>query len=94
MLTRKVTVRATVGARERQRWDELMGAHHYLPFRTLVGRSMRHVAVLGERWLALVGWQAGAFKLRPTTQTRPAIQEMAVTLSLSRNICRKKVAAS
>ena len=42
-----------------------MGAHHYLPFRTLVGRSVRHVAVLGERWLALVGWQAGAFKLRP-----------------------------
>ena len=62
---REVTVRPTVGARERQRWDELMGAHHYLPFRTLVGRSMRHVAVLGERWLALVGWQAGAFKLRP-----------------------------
>ena len=62
---REVTVRPTVGARERQRWDELMSAHHYLPFRTLVGRSMRHVAVLGERWLALVGWQAGAFKLRP-----------------------------
>ena len=61
---REVTVRPTVGAAERQRWDELMGAHHYLPFRTLVGRSMRHVAVLGERWLALVGWQAGAFKLR------------------------------
>ena len=61
---REVTVRPTVGARERQRWDELMGAHHYLPFRTLVGRSVRHVAVLGERWLALVGWQAGAFKLR------------------------------
>ena len=61
---REVTVRAAVGALERQRWDELMGAHHYLPFRTLVGRSVRHVAVLGERWLALVGWQAGAFKLR------------------------------
>ena len=25
---REVTVRATVGAAERQRWDELMGAHH------------------------------------------------------------------
>ena len=36
---REVTVRPTVGARERQRWDELMGAHHYLPFRTLVGRA-------------------------------------------------------
>ena len=56
---REVTVRPTAGVGERQRWDELMGAHHYLPFRTLVGRSVRHVAVLGERWLALVGWQAG-----------------------------------
>ena len=62
---REVRVRPTVGARERQRWDELMAAHHYLPFRTLVGRSVRHVAVLGERWLALIGWHAGAFKLRP-----------------------------
>ena len=26
------------------------------------GRSVRHVAVLGELWLALIGWHAGAFK--------------------------------
>ena len=61
---REVTVRPAVGADERCRWDALMGAHHYLPFRGLVGRSVRHVAVLGEHWLALVGWHAGAFKLR------------------------------
>ena len=61
---REVTVRPTVGAGERVRWDALMGAHHYLPFRGLVGRSVRHVAVLGEHWLALVGWHAGAFKLK------------------------------
>ena len=61
---REVTVRPTVGAGERSRWDALMAAHHYLPFRGLVGRSVRHVAVLGEWWLALIGWHAGAFKLR------------------------------
>jgi hypothetical protein len=61
---REVTVRPAVGADERIRWDALMGAHHYLPFRGLVGRSVRHVAVLGEHWLALVGWHAGAFKLK------------------------------
>ena len=33
-------------------------------FRGLVGRSLRHVAVLSEHWLALVGWHAGAFKLK------------------------------
>ena len=41
-----------------------MGAHHYLPFRRLVGRSVRHVAVFGGHWLALIGWHAGAFKLK------------------------------
>ena len=61
---REVTVRPTVGPSERNRWDALMGAHHYLPFRGLVGRSVRHVAVHGEHWLALIGWHAGAFKLR------------------------------
>lgn len=61
---REVTVRPTVDAGERSRWDALMAAHRYLPFRGLVGRSVRHVAVLGELWLALVGWYAGAFKLR------------------------------
>ena len=61
---REVAVRPTRGAGERQRWDVLMGAHHYLPFRGLVGRSVRHVAVLGEHWLALIGWHAGAFKLK------------------------------
>ena len=61
---REVTVRPTVGPSERNRWDALMSAHHYLPFRGLVGRSVRHVAVLGEHWLTLIGWHAGAFKLR------------------------------
>ena len=60
----EVTVRPTVGTSERNRWDALMGAHHYLAFRGLVGRSVRHVAVLGEHWLALIGWHAGAFKLQ------------------------------
>ena len=45
---REVTIRPTVGAGERQGWDALMVAHLYLPFRGLVGRSVRHVAVLGE----------------------------------------------
>ena len=62
---REVRVRATVGASERRQWDESMATHHHLPFRTLVGRSVRHVAALGERWLALVGWHAGAFRLQP-----------------------------
>ena len=60
---RAVTVRPTCSEAERQRWDALMAAHHYLPYRGLVGRALRHVAEYDGQWLALVGWQAGAFKL-------------------------------
>ena len=40
-----------------------MAQYHYLPFRGLFGKSLRHVAVHGQTWLALLGWQAGAFKM-------------------------------
>ena len=51
------------GVEERRRWDALLAKHHYLPFHGLFGKSLRHVAVRGEAWLALLGWQAGAFKV-------------------------------
>ena len=58
-----VTVRPTWGAREHRRWDQLVEEHHYLPFHGVIGKGLRHVAVHGETWLALIGWQPGAFKL-------------------------------
>ncbi len=60
---RAVTVRPTWGAREHRRWDDLVAAHHYLRFHGIIGKGLRHVAVHGEAWLALVGWQPGAFKV-------------------------------
>ena len=60
---RAVTVRPTWGAREHRRWDELVGEHHYLRFHGVVGKGLRHVAVHGETWLALIGWQPGALEL-------------------------------
>ena len=60
---RDVEVRPVCGVEERRRWDALMARHHYLPFHGLFGKSLRHVAVRGEIWLALLGWQAGAFKV-------------------------------
>ena len=60
---RAVTVRPTWGAREHRRWDRLVAEHHYLPFHGVIGKGLRHVAVHGETWLALIGWQPGAFKL-------------------------------
>ena len=64
------------GLEERRRWDDLVEKHHYLPFQGLVGRGLRHVAELDGQWVALVGWQAGAFKLkaRPLDRMDPREQ--------------------
>ncbi len=61
---RAVRVRPTRGLEERRRWDRLVRQHHYLPFQGLVGCGLRHVAEFDGEWVALVGWQAGAFKLK------------------------------
>ena len=60
---RDVTVRLVRGEEERLRWDSLMSQYHYLPFHSLFGKALRHVAIYDETWLALLGWQAGAFKV-------------------------------
>ena len=60
---RDVTVRPVRGMEERRRWDALVSEHHHLPFSGLFGKALRHVAAVGELWLALIGWQAGAFKV-------------------------------
>ena len=54
-----------VRADERRRWDALVDEHHYLGFRRFAGRGVRHVAVWRGHWLALLGWQSGAFKCAP-----------------------------
>ena len=50
----------TVRPDDEERWNRLMRKHHYLGFRNFCGNCLRQVAVLGERWLALVGWHAAA----------------------------------
>jgi len=50
---------------ERDIWDSLMAAHHYLGLHSLVGESLRYIAEVPQRWLALLGWSAAAFKCRP-----------------------------
>ena len=49
---------------ERGRWDEQVDRHHYLGFKRFAGRGLRYVVEWCGRWLALAGWQSGAFKSR------------------------------
>ncbi|MDA8337642.1 MAG: ISAs1 family transposase [Peptococcaceae bacterium] len=49
---------------EEDQWDALMAAHHYLGFeKTLIGHSIKYVAILDGQWVALIGWGAAALKL-------------------------------
>ena len=58
-------VRPVVDAAERVEWDRLMDARHYLGFRRLLGGGLWHVAQRRDgRWVALLGWCAGAFKVK------------------------------
>ena len=50
---------------ERRRWDATMAQLHYLGFQQFAGRGLRYVAEYEKCWLALIGWQSGAFKCRP-----------------------------
>lgn len=51
---------------ERPRYDQLLGERHYLHNATLVGETLRYVAVGSDgRWLALFGWSSPALHLRP-----------------------------
>ena len=60
----EVSVRPVRDGAERAEWDRLMDAHHYLGFRCLFGGGLRHVAETADgRWVALVGWVPGAFKI-------------------------------
>jgi len=47
---------------EEDTWNKLMAAHHYLGFQKLTGPSLKYVAILGGRWVGLVGWGGGVLK--------------------------------
>jgi len=57
-------VRPVVGD-ERAGWRAYMERYHYLGCGSLVGESMRYVALLGEEPVGLVGWAAAALKNGP-----------------------------
>lgn len=53
---------------ERCQWDLLMRRHHYLGFKSMVGESLRYVALRQGQWVALIGWCAAALSCKPRDQ--------------------------
>ena len=49
---------------EHRKWDALVDAQHYLGFKRFAGRGLRYIAEWRGLWIALAGWQSGAFKSR------------------------------
>ena len=49
---------------EYRKWDELVNQHHGLGFKRFAGRGLRYIVEWCARWIALAGWQSGAFKSR------------------------------
>jgi hypothetical protein len=49
---------------ERDRFDQLMVAEHYLHNAECVGEQLRYVAEFQGRWVALLTWSAAAYKLK------------------------------
>ena len=72
----EVEVRPVRGVDERRRWDALMREHHYLPFRGLFGKSLRHVAVRGARHMGHDIWDIHKFMPVSAGDLRPIIEAL------------------
>ncbi len=43
-------------------WNAMMSRYHYLGFRTLVGESLKYIAILDDKAVGLIVWGSAAFK--------------------------------
>lgn len=64
LASHELTVELVTDDKDEARWNQLIQKHHYLKEHRLVGESLRYVAKLGGKWIALLGWSSAAFHLR------------------------------
>jgi hypothetical protein len=55
-------------ADQQERWNRLIVEQHYLQSATLIGEQLRYAASYQGQWLALLGWSAPAWHLKPRDQ--------------------------
>lgn len=53
-----------INSGERDRFDRLLGKHHYLGVSPSVGDFLRQVVLRGDKWVALLVWGPSALKLK------------------------------
>jgi len=64
-LSRKPVGIHVIGAKERKRFDALLGQYHYLGESRAVGDAMRMVAEIKGEWVGLLMWGSAAYRLKP-----------------------------
>jgi hypothetical protein len=60
----QLTLELITDPKEVTRWNQLVQKYHYLKEHRMVGESLRYVAKLDGKWIALLGWSSAAFHLR------------------------------
>src|SRR5438067_686184 len=60
----ELTLELVCEAREEAEWNKGVVKHHYLKEHHMVGESLRYVAKLNGKPVALLGWSSAAFHLR------------------------------
>jgi len=64
-LSKKPVRILVIGAKERKRFDALMGQYHYLGESRPVGDAMRMVAEIDGEWAGLLMWGSACYRLKP-----------------------------
>jgi Domain of unknown function (DUF4338)/DDE_Tnp_1-associated/Transposase DDE domain len=60
----ELTVELVTEPEEEERWNQWTQKHHYLKEHRMVGESLKYVAKLDGKWIALLGWSSAVFHLR------------------------------
>jgi hypothetical protein len=79
---------------ERERFDQLLQAEHYLKSTQLVGEQVRYVAEYQGQWVGLLAWSAAAYKLKGREQwigwtPRQKKRRLSLVVNNSRFLVRK-----
>lgn len=62
--TDELTLELVTDPKDLARWNRLVRKYHYLKEHRMVGESLRYVAKVNGKWVALLGWSSAAFHLR------------------------------
>jgi hypothetical protein len=60
----ELTLELITDPKDVTRWNKLVQKHHYLKEHRMIGESLKYVAKLDGKWVALLGWSSAAFHLR------------------------------